>query len=217
MTKHEQASRNALAAKTALELFCTGTKKLEAPLSYGKLLDEFNVLLKSWNRALRGLENCRDCIHRLGVDQKGAAAAAKKTYHEQKQKIIAWISLKATGVPAELAFAYGELLYYRAAAPEPFGIPRKWQVDEFYMPLEGDPRAAFRDPPLFSKYVLESDPKHTVWHKACATFHGLNHDAIMERFDAQVPKLTTQKKKYGATMGVTEVAGHVFNSMLAPT
>ena len=122
----------AVEAKSALELMAEESKKFEAPFAYrDELVGRIEALMVTWEKARKGLENCADRIHRLQQDQKAALASKKKTWHEQKQKLIAYLTKHCIGITPPLAFVFAELIYQRACDPKTVGIDPPWVIPEF--------------------------------------------------------------------------------------
>ena len=96
-------------AMTALDEFAEGSKHWTAPLDFNETLSSLQTLVKSWDLAVKALENVRDQLHRVIQDSKGARADEKKHWHEQKKKLETYFVANATGAGLALCKVFAEL------------------------------------------------------------------------------------------------------------
>ena len=100
-----------------MEQLRDATKTWESPLDGKEMYTNLQAVLGEWASAKRGLENMRDRVHQIQNDNKGEKAKEKKTWHEQKNKVIAHIYIKNNGhLRCSLAHLRGAHLLYQLSS-----------------------------------------------------------------------------------------------------
>jgi len=193
-----------LATKVLLSMtgFEDESKKWCVPLTWSEKLQQFNQILREWADAHRRLENVRDQIHRVVCDAKSENSDKKKSYHEQKHKVVEWFERSTTGLGSPLCTVFGTLCYYRAEKPETKGISKVWSIKELTVAEGMFGNQIFSEPKLVSAEIADDvdHPQRSYWHEALQDFFGAHKKVLDERWKGSVEKVVKQRTQ-GSLVG----------------
>ena len=202
-----------VAVKTNLDAFIEETRKWDVPFDWKTEQMTFDKHLKDWSKAIKGIQNLQDNIHRIYRDTKAATAALKKKWHEQKAKVVKWVDKSTTNAVDVLSSMYGELLYQRAYPPEEIGIESPWVCRASSEDLLKGDAATFKEEPII--FVPIDSGAGTVEHathldQSYYDFMKRIIPNVRERIESATQALSKPKVKQGMVLGTLVIQGGHF-------
>ena len=193
-----EAAHAGAAAVSALEAYSKKTMKWAGGLHYGAEVKVLENLVGDFKRAIKKCGMARDSIHMLSQGESSAKKAAKKDYHRNVSKVTAWIQANATGLPAPLCKAYGEMIYADALDPTSVGLTRLYQIPPLRYEAAETRDSLFNTPRLIAtpdvvkghQAPLSSDP----FVRGVLNYIGKIRKTVLDRRIVQDNKLQSESK-----------------------